>query len=233
MIKNNFAYVIVHGFGGHPSDTYGIKRELIKSGVDENNIHTPTLKGHKEGCDCFDFNVKYEEMINELEGYILNVKKESQKIVCIGYSMGALVVMGIVLKNKILIDKLVVINMPISVWHFKNFTYWLASDIKKKSIYHLKTVLSTFKYGRLRNSVEFLSLEKYINTNIQNISTDIFIAQSKLDYIAKPISGEYILNNVSSKNKTLVRYEKSSHFIAEEPEIEKAVEDIVKWLKLK
>ena len=39
MIKNDFVYVIVHGFGGHPSDVVGIKRELVKNGMKEKDIH--------------------------------------------------------------------------------------------------------------------------------------------------------------------------------------------------
>lgn len=229
--KNKLVYILIHGFGGHPSDVYGIKRELIACGVNENRIYTPCLKGHKEGQDGFEFNVSYTQMINELVEYIMQLKNRNNRIVLVGYSMGALVSTGVVLDIPKEIYKLVVINMPIYVWNFKNFRYWFMQDVKIKSTYHLRTVLSTFKYRRLRNSFEFLNLERYINKNLDKVNTDIFIAQSTLDYIADPTSGEYIYNKASSKRKILATYEHSSHFVANEPEIQKVVFDVTNWLK--
>lgn len=229
--KNKLIYVLLHGFGGHPSDVYGIKRELMACGVDESNIYSPMLKGHREGFDGFDFKVTYKDMIDEITEYIGSIKQDNNKIVLIGYSMGALVSMGVVLNIPEKIYKLIVINMPISVWNFKNFRYWIVQDVKIKSMYHLRTVLSTFKYTKLRNSVVFLKLEKYIDENLYKINTDIFIAQSTLDYVANPSSGEHIYGKVSSENKVIAIYEHSSHFIASEPEIQKAVFDIMNWLK--
>lgn len=223
------AYIIVHGFGGNPKDVYGIRDELLKYQIDKNNIYLPLVYGHNMKKRGFKFGVTYIDMINHLKDYIEKISCEYDKIVLIGYSMGALLSMCVSMQIKI--DKLILINPPIKIWDFKSFRFWLKDDIKKRRLFHTKTVLRSMKYKTIRNNLELRKLRHYTINNISKVTTDTYIIQSTHDYVAKPTSGKFVYNNISSQNKGISYYSTTSHFIPSEKDVDIVIKDVQNWLK--
>lgn len=223
------AYIIVHGFGGNPKDVYGIRDGLLKYEINEKNIYLPLIYGHNMKKRGFNFETTYTEMIEHLKEEIQSISLNYDKIVLIGYSMGALLTMCVSIKIKI--DKLILINPPIKIWDFKSFRFWLKDDIKKRRLFHTKTVLKSMKYKTIRNNLELRKLRFFTMDNISKITTDTYVVQSIHDYVAKPTSGKYVYDNISSQNKGISYYSTTSHFIPSEKDVEIVVRDLQNWLK--
>jgi esterase/lipase len=225
----SIAYIIVHGFGGNPKDVYSIKNNLLKYDIKENDIYLPLLYGHNTQKRGFVFGIKYTEMIEHLKDYIYEISKKYDKIIVIGYSMGALLCMCVSMKIKI--DKLIVLNPPIHIWDFNSFRFWFGDDLKKRRLFHTKTVLRSIRYRVIRNNLELTRLRHFTIDNISKITADTYVIQSLHDYVANPMSGKFVYDNISSTKKGISYYKRTSHFIPNEKDLDVIMEDIYNWIQ--
>lgn len=223
------AYIVVHGFGGVPKDVDSIKEELIANGINQEDIYTPLLKGHgKKGK--IKIGTKYEDIISGLKEYVDSNCKKYDKIYLFGYSMGGLISLGLAINAKI--DKLVLFNAPMHIWNFRNFLWTIANKRPKQKVYHIKTVLSSFNYGKIRNSLELRRLQKYVRNNLKNIESDAYIIQSVHDYVAQPLSANEIYDEIGSKEKKIKWYQETTHFMPAEECIGSVICDSLNWTNM-
>ncbi len=225
----DIAYIVIHGFGGTPKDILSIKNELIKNGINEEDIFTPLLKGHGIKGKI-KIGTKYEDIINDLEKYIMKNCGEYKKKYVFGYSMGGLVSLGLATNMKI--DKLVLFNAPMHIWNFKNFVWTIYTKNPKQKIYHIKTVLSSFKYSKIVNSMELRRLQAYVRANLDRVKADTYIIQSKHDYVATPTSANEIYDKIGAVQKSIKWYDEMTHYIPNEEKIGEVVSDTVEWIKI-
>jgi len=230
-MRMSTAYIVVHGFGGNPKDVYSIKENLLKYNIKENDIYLPLLYGHSMEERGFVFGVKYPQMVEHLKDYISIVSRDYDTIIVIGYSMGALLCMCVSLEIKI--DKLVVLNPPIHIWDFDSFRFWFDDDIKKRRLFHTRTVLRSIKYRVIRNNLELSKLRHFIINNIKKITVDTYVIQSLHDYVANPMSGKFVYENISSIKKGISYYKRTSHFIPNEKDLDIIIDDIYNWIQSK
>ena len=223
------AYVVIHGFGGTPKDVDSIKKQLMVNGIMEEDIYTPLLKGHGIKGKI-KIGTKYEDIISELMQYIECNCVKYEKIYLFGYSMGGLISMGLAVNAKI--DKLILFNAPMHIWNFRNFVWTIVNKKPKQKVYHIKTVLSSLNYGKIRNSLELRRLQKYVSDNLKNIKSDAYIIQSVRDYVAKPVSAEEIYNKIGSKEKKIKWYHDTTHFMPDEDCIDDVICDSLKWTNI-
>lgn len=223
------AYVVIHGFGGTPKDVGSIKEQLILNGIDEKDIYTPLLKGHGIKGKI-KIGTKYEDIITELMLYIDNNCSRYDKIYLFGYSMGGLVSMGLAVNLKI--DKLILFNAPMNIWNFRNFLWTIINKKTSQKIYHIKTVLSSLNYSKIRNSFELKRLQKYVRGNLKNITSDAYIIQSVRDYVAQPASAEEIYSKIGSKEKRIKWYQETTHFMPNEDCIDAVIYDSLNWTNM-
>jgi len=223
------AYIVIHGFGGIPKDIESIKQQLIINGINEQDIYTPLLKGHgKKGK--IKLGTKYEDIIAQLKEYVENNCKMYDRIYLFGYSMGGLVSMGLAINTKV--DKLVLFNAPMHIWNFRNFLWTIKTKKPRQKVYHLKTVLSSLNYGKIRNSLELRRLRDYVRGNLKNITSDAYIIQSVRDYVAQPVSAEEIYNEIGSKEKQIKWYQETTHFMPNEECINDVICDSLNWTNI-
>ena len=221
-------FVVVHGFGGSPLDVESIKKELEKNGVPKENIFLPILQGHSREKRGIDFKTTYVDMVRGLKKDIKDIRKKYNKIYLIGYSMGALISMEVA--TEIGVDKLILLNAPMRVWHFKNFIHTIKTSRFPRKKEHIKTVLSSVSYRKILNNVELRKLQRDIKGNMYRISSDTLIVQSKYDYVARPSGAIKIYEMIGSKHKRIVEYNEPSHFIPSEDSVEKIIRDVYSWI---
>lgn len=223
------AYIVIHGFGGTPNDVESIKEQLIINGIDKEDIYTPLLKGHGiKGR--IKIGTKYEDIIAELAEYVEKNCKVYDKIYVFGYSMGGLISMGLSVDIKI--DKLILFNAPMHIWNFRNFLWTIVNKKPKQKVYHLKTVLSSLNYSKIRNSLELRRLQDYVRDNLENITSDTYIIQSVRDYVAQPASAKEIYDKIGSKEKKIKWYQETTHFMPNEECIDDVVCDSLNWVNM-
>ena len=226
---NKIAYVIIHGFGGTPKDVESIKEQLIVNGVKECDIFIPLLKGHGTKGKI-KVGTKYEDIITDLKKYVEDKCRGYDKVYVFGYSMGGLVSIALAVKMKV--DKLILLNAPMHIWCFRNFVWTLANKPIKQKIYHIKTVFSSFRYNKVRGSLELGRLQKYVRENLSKIESDVYIVQSKHDYVARPISANEIYNKIGSRKKKIKWYEATTHYMPDEKCIDSVIGDALDWAGL-
>lgn len=222
----NTAYIVVHGFSGTPEDIQGIKVELINNNVLENDIYTPLLKGHGIKGKI-DLNISFDEIIQDLNNYIENIRNKYENIVLIGYSMGGLICLSSAMELQI--EKLVLLNAPIHIWNFKNFLWTLQVKNFEQKKYHLKTFFGSFKYNKIRNEVKLKKLQVNVEKNLNKITCDTLIFQSIHDYVAKPESAKIIYNKINSKKKEIKWCQNTTHFIPDEKDISYVIKETMNW----
>lgn len=223
------AYIVIHGFGGTPKDVETIKQQLILNDIAEEDIYTPLLKGHGIKGKI-KIGTKYEDIITELMQYVESNCSCYDKIYLFGYSMGGLVSMALAVNVKI--DKLILFNAPMHIWNFRNFLWTIINKKPSQKVYHIKTVLSSLNYGKIRNSMELKRLQKYVRSNLRNITSDAYIIQSVRDYVAQPASAREIYNEIGSKEKRIKWYQDTTHFMPNEECIDDVIYDSLNWANI-
>ena len=130
------------------------------------------------------------------------------------------------------IDKLILFNAPMHIWNFRNFVWTILNKKPRQKVYHIKTVLSSLTYGKIRNSLELRRLQDYVRDNLENITSDAYIIQSVRDYVAQPASAKEIYDKIGSKEKKIKWYEETTHFMPDEECIDDIVCDSLNWVNI-
>lgn len=223
------AYIVIHGFGGTPKDVETIKKELIKNGIKREDIFTPLLKGHGIKGKI-KIGTRYEDIISELKEYIETNCGEYKEKYIFGYSMGGLVSLGLAVSMRV--NKLILLNAPMHIWNFRNFVWTIRTKAPSQKLYHIKTVLSSFKYSKIVNSLELRRLQAYVRANLSKVKADTYIVQSLRDYVATPSSANEIYEKIGALEKTIKWYDEMTHYIPNEEKVDEVVNDTLKWIKV-
>ncbi|KAG6396632.1 hypothetical protein SASPL_142787 [Salvia splendens] len=94
-------------------------------------------------------------------------------------------------------------------------------------------VISYSDQTRLKTAVELLNATKYIESQVDKVSTPMLILHGAADRVTDPRISQFLYNNASTNDKTLKLYEGGFHSILEgEPDdiILAVLNDIVTWL---
>ncbi|CAA0818581.1 alpha/beta-Hydrolases superfamily protein [Striga hermonthica] len=94
-------------------------------------------------------------------------------------------------------------------------------------------VISYSDQTRLRTAVELLNATKYIESQVEKISSPMLILHGASDKVTDPRVSRFLYENACSKDKTLKLYEGGFHCILEgEPDdrILEVLNDIISWL---
>ncbi|GAV89145.1 Abhydrolase_6 domain-containing protein [Cephalotus follicularis] len=86
---------------------------------------------------------------------------------------------------------------------------------------------------RLKTAVELLKATKYIETQVEKVSSPLLILHGAADKVTDPLVSQFLYEKASSKDKTLKLYEGGYHSILEgEPDdrIFTVLDDIIAWL---
>ncbi|GAA0147658.1 phospholipase [Lithospermum erythrorhizon] len=94
-------------------------------------------------------------------------------------------------------------------------------------------VISYSDPTRLKTAVELLNATKYLESNVDKVSSPILIVHGAADKVTDPEISQYLYKNASSIDKTLKLYDDGHHSILEgEPDdrILTVLTDIISWL---
>ncbi len=225
----DIAYIVIHGFGGTPRDVQPIKEQLMLNNIPEEDIYTPLLKGHGIKGKI-EIGTRYEDIIEDLKEYVKTNCSDYNEMYIFGYSMGGLVSLGLATNMKI--DKLVLLNAPMHIWNFKNFLWTLYTKEPMQKFHHIKTVLSSFKYSKIINSLELRRLQTYVRSNLDRVKADTYIIQSTHDYVAKPSSANEIYEKIGAAEKKIKWYDDMTHYIPDEECIDTVIYDSLNWTNM-
>lgn len=199
--------LIIHGFGGNLSEIRNLKIFFKSKGYD---VRCPILAGHMMGKSEFRKS-NYRQWIDSAEKVLLDMKRNYETVFIVGFSMGGLVGINLALKHSV--KGIATLNTPIYYWDFKIVGNNIISDIKNRRTKHISKYVNATILTPFSSMINFKYLLYKTKANLNLISIPMFVAQGLLDDTTKHSSGEYIIKNISSKNKTLKYYENSEHLI--------------------
>ena len=223
MIRFRKAILIIHGFTGNLYDNEYLMNYLEYD--PKFDVYAKTLPGHNQDRfkDC-----KHTQWVSFVEEEIEYLIKQGYRtIYVVGHSMGGVLASIVASKYK-QVKKLVLVNAAFDYFNFKQNKIDI---IDNRDFSKYKGILD--KALRMTPSflIEFTKLIKKYKNVIKDIKCNVLILQSKEDEIIPLETGEFIYNNVSSKEKYLTHINKGSHIVLSGNRKEEVSEYIRSYLK--
>ncbi|HHY82372.1 MAG TPA: alpha/beta fold hydrolase [Clostridiales bacterium] len=222
---NKTGCLLIHGFGGDPSDVEPLADFLHQKGI---LVLCPTLKGHT-GKRRDLRGVSYRQWIQSAEEGLKALSNQCDNLVLIGFSMGGLISVSLPHSNQV--RGIVLLNTPIYPWNLKQIGLNIITDLRKRSYEHIRYYTSSIKKIPISATIEFL---KFLNTakhNFKQQKYPLFIGQALADDTVQPRSAEYIYHSCPIADKSLYYYGTSNHLICHSKAAPELFKDILMFIE--
>ncbi len=223
-MQKKIGCLIIHGFGGSLDEIDTLNQFLISKGFD---TACPVLKGHALTKKDM-ANATYTDWICSAEEALIELSKKHDKIVIIGFSMGGLVAVNLAMKYKVY--KLITLSSPIYHWDFKMVCQNILNDIKMKKPGIIRNYIDAAFSVPISAVVNFKVLLQKTKPMFNEVTCPIYVAQGLKDDTVKPISANYIYENVASHKKHIKFYQNSPHVICNGEDNEELFRDVVGFI---
>lgn len=204
---------MIHGFTGGPFEVQPFA-DFIEEKTDW-VVKIPTLPGHGGSLDLKNKSAESWMMAAELA--LKELKKQVDRVIIVGFSMGGLIAMYLAMRYKI--EKLVLLSAAvkyISAGQMLAEVRNAATDAVKgrlaqNPLFHL------YEYKLLNTPVssafEFLRVVKMVEPYYDKLTLPVCIVQGKKDGIVPVTAAEHIYNQIGSIEKEIYHSENGPHLI--------------------
>lgn len=213
---NDIGILLIHGFTATTVEVRELAIYLNKKGC---TISAPLLPGH--GTTYQDLNkCKFSDWIRCAEQAYIDLYHKKKIVIVGGESMGA--VLSLVLAQKY--SQIKALLLYSTALYIKNINYAQVLSLffdkinKKKSDDDMPW--QGYTVYPLRALVEFRKLQQFTSKGLYLINQPTLICQGNLDRTIDAENANMIFSNISSKNKDLRFFEKSSHVMIMDKEKE-------------
>ncbi len=226
--------MLFHGLTACPHELKELAVKINTRGI---RVRLPLLPGH--GIHPKNLrSITWQEWFEAAKKELFSFRKKCKKVIVGGLSTGASLALhlsahyqvegvialapGMFLKSKAV--KLVPLLRPFVRYHQKK---------NGPDIYDNKARRNSLGYNKIpvKSIVEAQKLYKHLREDLAEIYVPVFIAQSVNDHVVRFDGAEYIYRNISSKDKQLLRLEKSYHVITLDVEKEIVAREILKFVE--
>ncbi len=223
------AVLLVHGFAGGTYD-----EEFLANYLELNRIldvYAFTLPGHGS---TFTVKITKEAWIEKAESVVqMLIDNGYNQIYVIGHSMGGVIASHLATKYP-QIKKLVLAAPAFHCFATKNGEFQIL-DVMKTGPELIKTysggeVFSRFFKLPVNAVKEFFSLVSTYKDAPKSINIPTLIIQGKNDQVVPIESSKYVYNNLNTKKKTLILYDKVTHDVFRGERKEEITKQIEKFL---
>lgn len=205
--------LVIHGFTGGPYEVRPFV-EFLRDRTDW-KIVVPTLPGH--GIQLNLKKASAASWMMEAETAFRKLRKEVDRVIVAGFSMGGLIALYIALRYQI--DKLVLLSAAAKYISprilLDDIRTMLAESLTKKhspnTFYHLYNYKLT--HTPIQATVEFLRVVKMVEPYYDLIKVPVCIVQGKKDGIVPFSSAEHLFKSLGSLEKVLISSEMGKHHI--------------------
>lgn len=232
--KADFGCLVLHGFTSHINSVAGIETILKNQKIP---YRFPILKGH--GTQVEDLKgTNYDDWYSDAENAFLDLSKESEKIIIIGHSLGALLAMELAARYRHKVAGVVALS--------------IALKFVDPLVIFSPILSRIFDYWTMPPRLSNKELEEQFNDNYDKMATDAFVSfyqntfrvknllsfvkapalivHSKKDKVTSPISSKTAFDSISSKDKEIVWLEESNHDILLDVEKDALVKHIESFI---
>ncbi|MFC3209478.1 alpha/beta hydrolase [Planomicrobium okeanokoites] len=205
--------LMIHGFTGGPFEVQPFA-DYIEEKTDW-MVKIPTLPGHGETLDLRNKTAESWMMAAELA--LKELKKQTDKVMIVGFSMGGLIAMYLAMRYKI--EKIVLLSAAvkyISAGQMLEEIRLAAADAVKGQIAQ-NPLFHLYEYKLLNTPVssafEFLRVVKMVEPYYDKLTLPVCIVQGKKDGIVPLSAAEHIYNQIGSVEKEIYHSDNGKHLI--------------------
>jgi carboxylesterase len=225
--------LLIHGFTGTPSELRPMGDYLHKKGF---TVSAPLLTGHGTTPEDMQQTV-WQQWTEDVETAYSELKRaDVDKMYVAGLSMGGILAFYLALKHHAELNGAIAMCAPIKVKDFRaNFVrliHWFMPFSLRGEQKHPDIEQHLIPYDRtpLKSVGELNRLIRFVRKRLKQIELPALIVQSRNDETVSPQSGPIIYNHISSEDKTLTWYEKSSHIITVDKERKKLFQEVEQFM---
>lgn len=179
------------------------------------DITVPVLPGHEFPVDLR--KVTAENWMMEAELALTRLRKETDRIIIVGFSMGGIIALYLALRYNV--EKLVLLSAAAKYisprYLIEDAAIMLSESMTKKyppnTFYHLYDY--KLRNTPLRAAKEFVRVVKMVEPYYGKITVPVCIVQGKKDGIVPFATGEHLLRSLGSVQKQLIVSENGKHHI--------------------
>src|SRR5699024_1102051 len=173
--------LIIHGYTGGPFEVRPLTDYLKK----HTNFHieVPTLPGHG-GILTLD-NVTYEKWLSAAEKSYKKLKKKTDRIFIIGFSMGGMIAAYLAAKYNV--EKLVLLATAVKYLSFTQISRDVGEVIKDRLKGKIKDNMLHQQYKTkigavpIKANIEFMRLVRFTRKHLKDVDVPLLIANGHLD----------------------------------------------------
>ena len=220
------ACLLIHGFTGGVFEVEYLKEYLSERGLPSYAI---SLKGHTGKRQDLREST-YMDWISSARDQSLEISKNYENVVLVGFSMGGLITLKIM--DELATSKIVFVNCPIYLYDLKNLSSHIVRDVTKKNYSNLTRYKNASQIVSTKAIMNFLKILMLTKNEFSKIAIESLIIQCKDDEVVNSRSAEYIRKKI--KDNVNIHYmETGGHrvFVGEEKNI--ACEKVYDFLKYK
>lgn len=203
----------IHGFTGGPFEVQPFA-DYLEEQTDW-IVRIPTLPGHGETLTLK--NKTAAQWLMETELMLRELKKEADRIIIVGFSMGGLIAMY--LANRYKVDRLVLLSAAAKFFSPVQFLKAAQKALKGEATGQAvnNQFLHMYKYKwthtPIRAAFEFLRVVATVKPYYEKIRVPVCIVQGKQDGIVPVSAADFIYEHIGSEEKQLIHSETGQHLI--------------------
>lgn len=223
--------LLIHGFTGSPSELRPMGEYLHERGY---TVSAPLLHGH--GTTPEDLQqTSWMDWVDSVQMAYEEIENSGiERLYVAGLSMGG--ILALLLACQHTVDGVISMCAPIKVQDFRanfvRFFYWFKPFVPRGSAKDPEIEQHLVPYDRtpLKSVAELNRLIRYVRRRLSQVHAPILVIQSRTDETVVPDSANQIYRAVSSVDKTISWYEKSSHIITLDRERRKLFQEVEQFI---
>jgi carboxylesterase len=223
--------LLLHGFTGTPSELRPMGEYFHRRGY---TVSAPLLAGHGTTPEEL-HNTSWRNWVGSVQSAYEEIKQSNvQHLYVAGLSMGGILALMLAIEQSI--DGVISMCAPIRVKDFRAnfvaFFYWFRRYVPRGSTKHPDIEQHLIPYDRtpLKSVGELNRLMRHVRQRLSQLVVPTLVIQSRNDETVSPNSANIIYEGISSKDKTLTWYEKSSHIITLDSERRKLFQEVEEFI---
>jgi carboxylesterase len=240
MSKKPLGCLVLHGFTSHRNVVEAVVPRLQKHNIP---YRLPDLRGHSTSPEKL-IGVKWQDWVTDANIAMDDLLQEVDKVLIIALSMGSLVAMELGINRKEEIAGIVALCPALKTYLpvpeavvptlAKTVMRKIKVEPKAADYFDRETINRNRNYRWIPGEalVTFLEFNRRMRDPemMKRISTPIFIIATTNDKVVDHRQAQYLYNNVSSKDKRLTWFHRTSHEILLDGEREAVLDEIEKYL---
>ena len=224
--------LFLHGFSGGPYEVQPFA-DYIKARIDW-TLSIPTFSGHGEAEHLSMKGYKAEHWMMEAEIAYRKLAKQVDEVIVVGFSMGGVIAMYLAIRYKV--KKLVLLSAAakyVSPKQLVKDIRFMAQDAIDKNLqdnqffarYKIK-----LKNVPLSATIEFMKVVQKTEPYISNVNCPTYIVQGLLDGIVPSTTGQFLFDQIESKEKYMYISKCGKHHICYSDDSEQWFDEVYQFL---